>query len=129
MSRPDRSIALRPVLHGGIHVFAQLAAGTELSRLDGIDVVATMREAEGLTVVLRQEDADRLGLDGRFPCAWITLAATTELDAVGVTARFAAALAGEGIACNVIAGAHHDHLFVPHGRREEAVRLLSALRW
>jgi hypothetical protein len=46
---------------------------------------------------------------------------------VGLTAAFAAALAREGISCNVIAGLHHDHLFVPWDRRDDALRALEAL--
>jgi GNAT superfamily N-acetyltransferase len=34
-------------------------------------------------------------------------------------------LAAEGIACNVIAGAHHDHLFVPAAEGERALLLLE----
>jgi hypothetical protein len=37
------------------------------------------------------------------------------------------ALAEAGIACNVVAGFHHDHLFVPWERREEALELLQRL--
>jgi hypothetical protein len=37
------------------------------------------------------------------------------------------ALAGAGIACNVVAGYHHDHLFVPWERREEALAILQRL--
>ena len=39
----------------------------------------------------------------------------------------ATALATSGIACNVIAGLRHDHLFVPWDRREEALKLLEKL--
>ena len=38
------------------------------------------------------------------------------LDGVGLTAAVAGALAAAGIACNVIAAFHHDHLFVPAAR-------------
>ncbi|HEY2126699.1 MAG TPA: hypothetical protein VGH77_05895, partial [Streptosporangiaceae bacterium] len=36
-------------------------------------------------------------------------------------------LARAGLSCNVIAGYHHDHLFVPHDRSAEAVTVLEAL--
>ena len=32
-----------------------------------------------------------------------------------------------GIACNVIAGFHHDHLFVPAHRGNEALAILRAI--
>lgn len=59
--------------------------------------------------------------------ARITLGVHPSLAAVGLTARVAAALAERGIAANVIAGYHHDHVFVPWARRDEAMRALSAL--
>jgi hypothetical protein len=51
----------------------------------------------------------------------------SDLAAVGLTAAFSAALARDGISCNVIAGLHHDHLFVPWDRRGDALRALEAL--
>jgi hypothetical protein len=49
------------------------------------------------------------------------------LDGVGLTAAVASVLAERGIACNVVAGFHHDHLFVPWERREEALEALASL--
>jgi hypothetical protein len=46
------------------------------------------------------------------------------LGGVGLTAAVAAALARQGIACNVVAGFHHDHLFVPWQRAEDALEAL-----
>ena len=49
------------------------------------------------------------------------------LDAVGLTAAFSTALAVAGISANVIAGLHHDHVFVGTGQGERAVEVLRAL--
>jgi uncharacterized protein len=43
----------------------------------------------------------------------ITLNVYSALDGVGLTAAVAGALAAEGIACNMIAACHHDHVLVP----------------
>ncbi len=51
----------------------------------------------------------------------------SDLAAVGLTAAFATALAAEGLSCNVIAGVHHDHLFVPWDRRVDAMAALERL--
>jgi len=51
----------------------------------------------------------------------------SSLDAVGLTAAFSTALAQAGIGCNVLAGRYHDHILVPHNRREDAVAALRAL--
>ncbi len=88
---------------------------------------ATIREDEGLTVVLPQTDADRLGLSYDFVAAWITLRVHSALDAVGLTAAFSAALARAGLSCNVLAGFHHDHLLVPWEDRDAALAALRAL--
>lgn len=58
---------------------------------------------------------------------WITLRVHSALEAVGLTAAVAQELATAGLSCNVVAGFHHDHLFVPHGRAQEAVALLEDL--
>jgi uncharacterized protein len=89
--------------------------------------VATVEEPEGLTVVLSKAEADRIGLAYGFVAARITLALHSELDAVGLTAAVSAALAASWISCNVVAGAHHDHLFVPFDRAGEALAILRAL--
>jgi len=83
---------------------------------------ATVAEAEGLTVV-----APLAVLGEAVPWARISLIVHSDLAAVGLTAAFAAALAREGISCNVIAGFHHDHLFVQWDRRRDAMAALEAL--
>jgi hypothetical protein len=88
---------------------------------------ARLHEDEGVTVVLRREDADAAGLAYDFVAAWITLTVHSDLAAVGLTAAFATALADAGISCNVLAGYHHDHLLVPADRRDDALEVLGAL--
>lgn len=93
----------------------------------GIDPVVTIAESEGVTLVLPREQAQQLGLPGIFPCAWITLKVPSSLDAVGLTAAVSTALTSDGISCNIIAGYHHDHLFVPIDRAHDAMAALAAL--
>ncbi len=90
---------------------------------------ATVREDEGLTLVLPRERADAEGLAYDFVAAWITLRLHSELEAVGLTAAFSRALADAGIGCNVLAGVHHDHLLVPADRADEAIAVLRGVRW
>lgn len=116
---------LEPELHDGTFAFVTVAFGEQLH---GLDVVATMREPEGLTVVLPVAQAEQRGFGIAFRCAWITLRVASALDAVGLTVAFARALADDGIACNVIAGAHHDHLFVPVERQGDALTCLQRLQ-
>ena len=59
--------------------------------------------------------------------ARITFGVQSSLVAIGLTARVAAALAARGISANMIAAFHHDHVFVPWDRREEAMTALREL--
>ncbi|MEZ0471177.1 ACT domain-containing protein [Luteimonas salinilitoris] len=88
---------------------------------------ACVREDEGLTCVLSRAEADARGLRYGFVAAWLTLEVHSALHAVGLTAAVAGALAGDGIACNVLAGFHHDHLLVPADRRDDALATLNRL--
>ena len=58
--------------------------------------------------------------------AWLTLEVHSSLESVGLTAAVSARLAARGIACNVIAGYHHDHLLVPVARADDAIEALSS---
>ncbi|MFJ5550930.1 ACT domain-containing protein [Streptomyces sp. NPDC093225] len=115
---------MRPELNPGRYVFCTVAGSVVPP---GVHPVATVAEAEGLTLVLRQEEADAERLAYDYVAGWITLRIHSALDAVGLTGAFARELAAAGLSCNVIAGYHHDHLFVPVERATEAVALLEAL--
>jgi hypothetical protein len=121
----DLTVLLRdmsPRLHAGAYVY--VLAPEEPVDADPIVVV---REEEGTTWVLRREEADALGLPYGFVAARITLEVHSALEAVGLTAAFARALTEAGISANVVAGLHHDHIFVPHERAQDAVAALRAL--
>lgn len=93
------------------------------------EAVAMMREDEGVSLVLPVDVAEEAGLDVSMPMACLTLSVKSALDAVGLTAAVATALAEAGIACNVVAGHRHDHVFVPEadaGRALQALRLRAA---
>ncbi|MEM8725158.1 MAG: ACT domain-containing protein [Pseudomonadota bacterium] len=82
-----------------------------------------VREAEGVTWIIPADAQPDHG--PHF--ARITLQVHSDLSASGLTAAVATALASEDIACNVVAAFHHDHLFVPWERREEALAILNRL--
>ena len=115
---------MSPALHPDVHVFTTVPDGVAPGQLRPF---ATVREEEGLTLVLTRQEADRAGLRYDYLAARITLRVQSDLAAVGLTAAVSSALAAAGISCNVIAGHHHDHLLVPHDRSLEAVRLLEQL--
>lgn len=117
--------SMEPVLNEGVYLFAVLP---DKHPMPLGEAVAAVREAEGWTVVVEESKAAHYGLEGSFRAAWMTLNVHSDLEAVGLTAAFAAALGKENISCNVIAGCFHDHIFVPHHQAQKAVRTLQALQ-
>lgn len=117
---------LRPELQAGIFVFCSVDS-MEQDKLAALNPIASYREAEGLSLVLRQEQAGAAGIayDSVFRC--ITLRVHSSLDAVGLTAAVASILAENGISANVIAAYYHDHIYVPQEKAEQALKLLESL--
>ncbi len=109
---------MAPVLDDQSYSFAVLGEGEEPPEV----AFALVREAEGMTVVLPTGEAETSSSFAR-----ITLQVHSDLEGVGLTAAVSTALAEQGIACNVIAGFYHDHLFVPWDRREQAMQVLHKL--
>ena len=119
MAVSDLTVLLRtmePVLHPEPYGYAVWEGALP------VGVFATVAEEEGMTVV-----APLAVLGGGEPWARISLTVHSDLAAVGLTAAFAGALGRVGISCNVIAGYHHDHLFVQWDRREAAMAALWEL--
>ncbi len=116
--------SLSPRLNPGRFVFCSVPQPTVVQVAAAL---GSFREAEGTTLILAREEAERLGLAYDYLAAWITLEVHSSLAAVGLTAAFAKALAGEDISCNVIAGFHHDHLFVAEADAERALTRLQRL--
>lgn len=127
MPETDLAILLggmRPRLVQGSFVFVTVD-GLELP--PDLDVHASVREVEGLSVVIARADADRRQLAYDYVAAWITLDVPSALAAVGLSAAVSGALAGGGISANVIAGHHHDHVLVPADRAADAMAALQTL--
>jgi hypothetical protein len=115
---------MEPVLKPGEFVFATIDTQTIP---DGLHPIGTFREDEGLTVIVPAAEAMRVGLDAGKRMRLITLAVHSSLEAVGLTAAFAAELARHGISANVVAGYYHDHIFIGAADAERAVAALHEL--
>lgn len=114
---------MKPTLRPEEFIFCTLAPGKPLPA--GLVPFATVREDEGLTIVIeRRSDSETAG-DG--PYRAITLGAHSSLNAVGFIAGISRALADNDIPVNVIAGYHHDHLLVPAATAEHAMQILREL--
>lgn len=115
---------MTPKLNEGLFVFTSLK---DVSLVERKDTICEFREEEGVTVVLEKEKADTLGLKYEYVASWITLKIHSSLDAVGLTALFSSELTKHNISCNVIAGYHHDHIFVNNKDANRAFSVLSDL--
>jgi len=115
---------LEPRLHEGVYVYSSVPADTDLS---AIPVIGMFRESAGITVILSEPDAVAAGFPVLFRARWITLSVSSALNAVGFTSAFSSVLRDAGISCNVVAGAYHDHLFVPVDEAEKAMAVLRDL--
>jgi len=119
--------AMSPALCDDDYVFCTSATPVALARASDV-ALATFREDEGTTLVLTAEDASALGFDAGLPMKRIVLTVHSALDGIGLTAAVSTALAAAGIACNVIAAYHHDHIFVPSADGQRALAILVALQ-
>ncbi len=124
----DLAVLLRsmePELHDGVYVYCVVARDTDIAALSP---AVTVSEPEGLTLVMPEDAAINAGLPVLLRVAWITLTVHSDLQAVGLTAAFSAALSQAGISCNVVAGAFHDHIFVPVEQAQQALTALKAVQ-
>lgn len=116
--------SLKTTLADGTYVFATVAPEAVPATLTPRMM---FREAEGVTLILLREEAQAHGIPHDFPCRMITLDVHSSLEAVGFIARIATELAHHGMGVNPVAGFYHDHLFVPEGREQEALRILEGI--
>lgn len=115
---------------------SRLLATLDIERHDGVWAFSSspdhpgtfaamaFKEREGWTSV---SEADmNTAPDNKW--AWLELTVYSDLNAVGFLARIAAALAEVGIPCNAVAAFHHDHIFVPEDKADDAVSALKRIK-
>jgi hypothetical protein len=119
--------SMAPELFPGSFAFVGCGDRAELETACREVAIAMFLEVEGLSFVIPFATAQTLGFDA-LPMRRITLTVYSALDGVGLTAAVAAALAERGIACNMIAAFHHDHVFVPEAQAGEAMATLRELQ-
>ncbi|WED24123.1 ACT domain-containing protein [Vibrio sp. JC009] len=115
--------SMSPELIEGNYVFCTVNGA--LSDYLALEPIATFREKEGLTLVLKEENAAAAKLDFNALFSLITLSVHSSLEAVGLTAAFATKLGSYGISANVIAGYYHDHIFVQKDKADAAMNALK----
>lgn len=115
---------MRPSLNEGEFIFYSLKHIT--AEVLG-NAILLFKEREGTTVILPKATADDLNIKYQSIFSWITLLVNSSLDTVGFTAKFSSELAKHNISCNVVAGYHHDHIFVNKIHSEFALIILKQL--
>ncbi|MGE4306290.1 MAG: ACT domain-containing protein, partial [Novosphingobium sp.] len=90
--------------------------------------LASFREDEGLSQILPFDAAHEAGYDVSLPMSRIVLEVHSALEGAGLTAAVSRALDRAGIACNMVAAYHHDHVFVPQGDADRALGVLKRLQ-
>jgi hypothetical protein len=116
---------MEPVLNEGVYAYSTVPLNSDLG---SVAALATFREEEAITLIAPEAEVLKAKLPVLFRAAWITLKVHSDLQAIGFTAAFCRALSKAGISCNVVAAAHHDHLFVPVERAHEAMAELRSLQ-
>ncbi|WP_027553077.1 ACT domain-containing protein [Bradyrhizobium sp. Cp5.3] len=116
---------MKPQMQRGTFVFCTIRPNERIPA--AITPLLTFREQEGTTLVIQREEAEAAGLRYAFASRLITLTVHSALEAVGFLAAITARLAEAGISVNAVSAFHHDHLFVPAHRADEALAVLRAM--
>lgn len=134
-SLPALLRTLRPHLSPETFIYATIPLSKPPQSLPPtLQIQLLFREAEAWTLITTKESGiahsnQGLQIEGveSFECRMITLTVQSSLEAVGLTAAVSRCLTERGVACNVVAGFLHDHLFVPVGAEGEAMEALGGL--
>jgi uncharacterized protein len=123
----DMISGMSPDLRAGVFVFAT-TDDTNLAAQLSKEAIATFKEDEGLSLLIPLTTAQTHGLPIESAMQCITLNVYSSLEGVGLTAAASTALADHAIPCNMVAGFHHDHVFVPENLCDKAMRVLKNLQ-
>ena len=112
---------IQPLLMDGKWVFRTSVNGFDVATLE--TAILMFREPEGVTIISpATPDNDALPV-----WVMITLSIHSSLEAVGFLAAITTSLAAIGIPVNAVSAYYHDHIFVPHERRDDAVECLRCM--
>ena len=116
---------MSPEMDDQDYLFTVYDTGSSVPK--SLDYWAMIREKEGTTYIITTDEAQKYGIKAEGIFKRITFNVYSSLEAVGLTAVVATALAEHGISANVVAGYYHDHLFVPEEKAKEALAVLRRL--
>lgn len=116
---------MQPLLLESAYVFCTVDRDT-YDRLP-FKPLGTFFEAEGVSIIISEEEARDLELAYDSIWACITLKVHSSLSAVGFLAAITSALADASISVNPVSAYYHDHLFVPWEYRKQTLDVLQTL--
>jgi hypothetical protein len=115
---------MEPAVVPGEYVFCTINE----SQLEDLEApLMVFREKEGPTVIITKAVAEHNGFPVEPTWGLVSLSVHSDLEAIGFLAAITKHLAEAGISVNAVSAFYHDHLFVPYGREDEVVTLLSKL--
>ena len=114
--------SMQPLLLEGEYVFCSVEPQFDWAILTPVGL---FHEAEGLTLIVRHEQAEAAQIPYTARFRMITLSVHSSLEAVGFLAAVAGRLAAAGISVNPVSAYYHDHLFVPTARATQAMQILQ----
>lgn len=117
--------SMDPKLHPERYVFATVSRA--IAGQLQFTPIMSFSEEEGVTLILREDDAVKANISHEFICQKITLQVHSALEAVGFMAAISNKLMDVGVPCNVVAGYYHDHLFIPVDEVNIAMAALTEL--
>lgn len=112
---------MQPQLADGKWVFRTSPNGFDSATLD--TAILMFKESEGVTIISPATQADA----ALSKWAMITLSIHSDLQAVGFLAAITTMLAAKDIPVNAVSAFFHDHIFVPYGRRDDALECLRCM--
>ncbi len=115
---------MNPHLHEEEYVIGTLPHGRSIPHA----ALGAFHEPEATTIYLTRKAAIDLGIGAETPWALVTLSVHSSLSAIGFLARITHSLAACGISVNPISAFYHDHIFIPWGKREQALSTLRQLQ-
>ncbi|KAJ5671837.1 hypothetical protein N7507_000964 [Penicillium longicatenatum] len=119
---------MQPDLDPQTYVFVTTTQPLASLPLDTLDPQLIAQETEGTTIVTTEALAASHGFkETVFPCRKISLRIHSSLEAVGLIAAITDRLKDHKISTNVVSGFFHDHIYVPAGRAEDAMKVLGDL--
>ena len=118
---------LQPNLLNEDYVFISLE-DCSLEFSNQLDPIATFKEKEGFTLVIKEERAKEKNFEYNSVFKCISLGVHSSLTSVGLIATISKSLSDEGISFNVFSGYFHDHLFVQKSLSKKALELLNNIK-